>query len=242
MPNPLSQNASLDEVAKFNDPKQDWWNIAGPFKALHHLNPARIDFMTQHVDLRNKRILDVGCGGGILTEALTAYEPRSLLGIDLAEHAIMQATAHAQQLETKRKARLKYQVKNIAELVSVGHTYDVITCMELLEHVPDPNIMITQLAALLAPGGHLFLSTLNRTPKAFFLGIVAAEYLLDLVPKGSHHYDKFIKPEECRKMLRNNGLQLQALSGVHYSPWNASARLQEGTDINYLVYATKVNT
>jgi 2-polyprenyl-6-hydroxyphenyl methylase / 3-demethylubiquinone-9 3-methyltransferase len=232
---PPNGNFSQAELDKFNELAHRWWDPEGPQKALHALNPARLGYVAERVALRGARVLDVGCGGGLLSEAL-AGEGAQVTAIDLAPDLLKIARLHG--LESG--AKVDYQqiaVETLAEQAPA--TFDAITCMEMLEHVPDPASVLNACATLLKPGGHLFVSTLNRTPAAFALAIVGAEYIARLLPKGTHQYRDFIKPSELATWLRNSGMQLEDISGLMYEPWRNAARVTRRTDINYLACACK---
>jgi 2-polyprenyl-6-hydroxyphenyl methylase / 3-demethylubiquinone-9 3-methyltransferase len=232
---PSAANFDQAELDKFGALANRWWDPDGPQKALHTLNPVRLDYVRQRATLRAAQVLDVGCGGGLLSEAL-AKEGAQVTAIDLAPELIKVARLH--RLESG--VRVDYQLKPVEELAAERPaSFDVITCMEMLEHVPDPGSIIDACASLLKPGGRLFLSTLNRTPAAFALAIVGAEYIARLLPKGTHHYQDFIKPAELAGWLRTAGLQLEDVSGMSYEPWRNRARLSTRTDVNYLACALK---
>lgn len=230
-----SDNFNQAEIDKFNALAQRWWDENGPQKALHALNAPRLQYVADRIALHGARVLDVGCGGGLLSEAM-ARAGAELTGIDLAPELLKVARLHG--LESGVKVDYRQQsVEDLAQQAPA--TFDAITCMEMLEHVPDPAAILTACAALLKPGGKLFVSTLNRTPAAFALAIVGAEYVARLLPKGTHHYRDFIKPSELAAWLRAAGLQLQDVSGLLYEPWRNTARLTSRTDVNYLACAVK---
>ncbi|MGO1720700.1 MAG: bifunctional 2-polyprenyl-6-hydroxyphenol methylase/3-demethylubiquinol 3-O-methyltransferase UbiG [Luteimonas sp.] len=231
-PSPNYRQAELDKFAALAG---RWWDPDGPQKPLHALNPVRLAYVTDRVSLRGAEVLDVGCGGGLLSEAL-AGEGARVTGIDLAEGLIKVARLH--RLESGLE--IDYQVKAVEALAAERPgSFDAITCMEMLEHVPDPAAILAACASLLKPGGRLFVSTLNRTPAAFALAIVGAEYVARLLPKGTHSYEDFIKPSELGAWLREAGLQLEDVSGMAYEPWRNAARLSRRTDVNYLACALK---
>jgi 2-polyprenyl-6-hydroxyphenyl methylase/3-demethylubiquinone-9 3-methyltransferase len=202
---------------------------------LHALNPVRLDYVKQRIPLRAAAVLDVGCGAGLLSEAL-AKEGAAVAAIDLAPELIKVAKLHRLESGVEVDYRLQSAESLAAETPG---SFDAITCMEMLEHVPDPSAIIAACATLLKPGGRLFLSTLNRTPAAFALAIVGAEYVARLLPKGTHHYQDFIKPSELAGWLRAAGLQLEDVSGLAYEPWRDAARIIGRTDVNYLACAMK---
>ena len=223
------------ELDKFAALASRWWDPEGPQKPLHALNPVRLGYVAGRVSLREAEVLDVGCGGGLLSEAL-AGEGASVTAIDLADELVKVARLHALESGVK----VDYQVKAVEELAAERPaSFDVVTCMEMLEHVPDPGAILQACATLLKPGGRLFVSTLNRTPAAFALAIVGAEYVAGLLPKGTHSYQDFIRPSELATWLREAGLQLEDVSGMAYAPWRNAARLSSRTDVNYLACALK---
>ena len=223
------------ELDKFDELAQRWWDPAGPQKALHALNPARLGYVAQRAALRDAAVLDVGCGGGLLSEALAKAGAR-VTAIDLAPNLLKVARLHGLESGVKVEYR-QTAVEALAE-ESPG-AFDVVTCMEMLEHVPDPASVVSACATLLKPGGRLFLSTLNRTPAAFALAIVGAEYIARLLPKGTHQYRDFIKPSELARLLRDAGLAIEDVSGLLYEPWRNAARVVRRTDVNYLACARK---
>ena len=230
-----NKNFDQAELDKFGALANRWWDPEGPQKALHALNPVRLQYVKQRVTLRDATVLDVGCGGGLLSEAL-AKEGANVTALDLAPELIKIAKLH--RLESG--VAVDYRLQSVEALVAEQPgSFDAITCMEMLEHVPDPSAIIAACASLLKPGGQLFLSTLNRTPAAFALAIVGAEYVARLLPKGTHQYQDFIKPAELAAWLRAADLQMQDVSGLAYEPWRNGARLISRTDVNYLASASK---
>lgn len=233
--NAASTNFSQAELDKFDELAQRWWDPNGPQKALHALNPARLGYVAERAQLRDAAVLDVGCGGGLLSEALAQSGAR-VTAIDLAPNLLKVARLHG--LESGIK--VDYREMPVEALAGEAPaSFDVITCMEMLEHVPQPASIIDACATLLKPGGRLFLSTLNRTPAAFALAIVGAEYVARVLPKGTHQYRDFIKPSELARWLRDAGLELEDVSGLMYEPWRNGARVIARTDINYLACARK---
>ncbi|HOC10176.1 bifunctional 2-polyprenyl-6-hydroxyphenol methylase/3-demethylubiquinol 3-O-methyltransferase UbiG [Thermomonas sp.] len=230
-----ANNFSQAELDKFDELAQRWWDANGPQKALHALNPVRLGYVAQRVPLMGVAALDVGCGGGLLSEAL-AKAGANVTAIDLAPNLLKVARLHGLESGIKVGYR-QVAVDVLADELPAG--FDVITCMEMLEHVPDPGAIVEACARLLKPGGRLFLSTLNRTPAAFALAIVGAEYVARLLPKGTHLYRDFIKPAELARMLRDAGLELEDISGLLYQPWRNGARLSKRTEVNYLACARK---
>ena len=226
------------ELDRFAALANRWWDAEGPQRPLHVLNPVRLDYVKQRLPapgLHGQRVLDVGCGGGLLSEAL-ARAGAQVTAIDLAPELVKVARLHGLESGVK----VDYQVKAVEALAEERPgSFDAITCMEMLEHVPDPAAIIAACAQLLRPGGRLFLSTLNRTPAAFALAIVGAEYVARLLPRGTHHYDGFIKPSELAAWLRAADLQLEDVSGLFYDPLRQRARLSARTDVNYLACATR---
>ena len=229
------ENFDQAELDKFGALANRWWDPQGPQKALHALNPVRLDYVRQRMPLRDAVVLDVGCGAGLLSEAL-AKEGANVCAIDLAPELIKVAKLHRLESGVEVDYRLQSAESLAAE---VPGSFDAVTCMEMLEHVPDPAAIIAACAALLKPGGRLFLSTLNRTPAAFALAIVGAEYVARLLPKGTHHYQDFIKPSELAGWLRAAGLRLEDVSGLAYEPWRNAARIIGRTEVNYLACAAK---
>ncbi|HOV95731.1 MAG TPA: bifunctional 2-polyprenyl-6-hydroxyphenol methylase/3-demethylubiquinol 3-O-methyltransferase UbiG [Thermomonas sp.] len=230
-----AHNYSQAELDKFDELAQRWWDANGPQKALHALNPVRLDYVAQRAPLMGAAALDVGCGGGLLSEAL-AKAGAAVTAIDLAPNLLKVARLHG--LESGIKVGYRQVAVEVLADEAAG-SFDVVTCMEMLEHVPDPAAIVAACARLLKPGGRLFLSTLNRTPAAFALAIVGAEYVARLLPKGTHLYRDFIKPAELARMLRDAGLQLEDVTGLLYEPWRNGARLSTRTEVNYLACAYK---
>ena len=226
-------NASAAELEKFGSLASRWWDPNGPQKPLHQLNPARLGYVRERVALAGARVLDVGCGAGLLSEAL-AREGAQVSALDLAPALIDVAKLHLLESGLRVDYRLQSVESVAAELP--GH-FDAVTCMEMLEHVPDPQAVLSACAALLKPGGRLFVSTLNRTPAAFALAIVGAEYIANLLPKGTHDYKSFIRPAELARWLRTAGLELEDVSGLLYDPLRGRAWVGERTDVNYLACA-----
>jgi len=228
-------NFSQAELDKFNDLAQRWWDPEGPQKALHALNPARLGYVAARVSLAGARVLDVGCGGGLLSEAMAAAGAH-VTAIDLAPDLLKIARLH--RLESG--VEVDYRLTSVEALATeAAGGFDAVTCMEMLEHVPEPGSVIAACARLLRPGGRLFVSTLNRTPAAFALAIVGAEYVARLLPKGTHQYRDFIKPSELAAWLREAGLEIEDVSGLAYEPWRNAARVVSRTDVNYLACALK---
>ncbi|MDH4908330.1 bifunctional 2-polyprenyl-6-hydroxyphenol methylase/3-demethylubiquinol 3-O-methyltransferase UbiG [Xanthomonas euvesicatoria] len=230
-----SSNFHQSELDKFAALANRWWDADGPQKPLHALNPMRLEYVSARLELAGARVLDVGCGGGLLSESMARLGAQ-VTAIDLAPELVKVARLHS--LESG--VQVDYRVQSVEDLAAEQPgSFDAVTCMEMLEHVPDPTAIIRACASLLKPGGKLFLSTLNRTPAAFALAVVGAEYIARLLPKGTHHYKDFIKPAELAAWLRNAGLQLEDVSGMLYEPWRNRARLSSRTEVNYLAYAVK---
>ncbi|WP_127170921.1 bifunctional 2-polyprenyl-6-hydroxyphenol methylase/3-demethylubiquinol 3-O-methyltransferase UbiG [Xanthomonas euvesicatoria] len=230
-----SSNFHQSELDKFAALANRWWDADGPQKPLHALNPVRLEYVSTRLELAGARVLDVGCGGGLLSESMARLGAQ-VTAIDLAPELVKVARLHS--LESG--VQVDYRVQSVEDLAAEQPgSFDAVTCMEMLEHVPDPTAIIRACASLLKPGGKLFLSTLNRTPAAFALAVVGAEYIARLLPKGTHHYKDFIKPAELAAWLRNAGLQLEDASGMLYEPWRNRARLSSRTEVNYLAYAVK---
>jgi 2-polyprenyl-6-hydroxyphenyl methylase/3-demethylubiquinone-9 3-methyltransferase len=230
-----NDNFRQSELDKFNELAQRWWDENGPQKALHALNPARLGYVADRIQLQNAQVLDVGCGAGLLSEALAKSGAR-VTAIDLAPDLIKVAKLHRLESGVEVDYRLQSAEALAAEAPA---SFDAVTCMEMLEHVPDPAAILAACATLLRPGGRLVVSTLNRTPAAFALAIVGAEYVARVLPKGTHQYRDFIKPSELAKWLREAGLELEDVSGLMYEPWRNSARVIARTDVNYLACARK---
>ena len=232
------QNTSAQEIEKFSQHAHEWWDEQGPLKTLHQINPTRMAWIAKHADLANAQTIDIGCGGGILSESLAKAGAR-VTGLDMASDSIEIARTHAQAAQLD----IGYQIST-AEAWAQAHPaeYEVVTCMELLEHVPDPASVIHAAAQLLAPGGVVFFSTINRNPKAWALTIGAAEHLLKWIPKGTHQYGTFIKPSELSAMARQSGLEVIALAGIGYQPWQSKSNPFVGTkdiSVNYMMACRK---
>lgn len=227
-------NVDPAEIAKFEALASRWWDRNSEFKPLHEINPLRLGYIIDKVGtLTGKRVVDVGCGGGILADAM-AGEGASVIGIDMGEAPLAVAKLH--QMESGRNVDYrKMTVEQLAE--EQPGCFDVVTCMEMIEHVPDPASVIAACAKLVKPDGHLFFSTINRNPKSFLFAIVGAEYVLNLLPKGTHEYGKFVRPSELEQWAREAGLKLKAMTGMHYNPLTSRYWLAPGVDVNYLAYA-----
>ncbi len=238
------KNVSAAELNHFAGLSARWWDPQGPSRPLMALNPVRLAFIEQmlHAQKRtfkNVRALDVGCGGGLLSEAM-AQAGADVIGIDLSPELLEVAKLHALGAEL---SNIDYQLQSAEEMAQAQpEQFDLVTCMEMLEHVPDPEAVLDACVKLLKPGGLLVLSTLNRTPKAFALGIVAAEYVFNLVPKGTHSYAKFLKPAEIARVLRTRGMEITALKGLQYAPLANTARLNDDSSVNFILAALKPET
>lgn len=225
-------NVDPAEVAKFDSLASRWWDPEGEFRPLHEINPLRLDWIRQHAKLKDARVVDIGCGGGILAEAMAAANA-TVTGIDVADGPLAVARLH----QHESNARIDYRQATAEEMAaSEAGTYDIVTCLEMLEHVPDPAAVIKACAELVKPGGHIFFSTINRNPKSFMFAIVGAEYVLKLLPAGTHEYEKFIRPSELEEWSRYAGLELQDSIGMHYNPLTRNYTLGDGLDVNYLMY------
>ena len=230
-----TQNVDPAELAKFEKLASRWWDPESEFKPLHAINPLRLKFINDRAGLKDKRVLDIGCGGGILTEAMAALGA-NVTGIDLGEAPLAVAKLHLKESGRKVDYR-RVSAEDLAR--EQPGAYDVVTCLEMLEHVPAPGSTVTACAQLVKPGGQIFFSTINRNPKSFLFAIVGAEYLLKLLPRGTHEYLKFIRPSELERMCRAAGLNLRELTGMHYHPLTRQYSLGPGVDVNYLLHAVR---
>lgn len=226
----MTNNVHAHEIHKFGSMAERWWDVDGEFKTLHAVNPLRLSFIQQYISTEGKRVVDVGCGGGILTEAL-AKAGADALGIDLSGDLLDVAELHALETNTTVNYQ-KIAVEKLAE--EQPESFDFVTCMEMLEHVPDAGAIVAACAKLVKTDGIVFFSTLNRKPKAFLLAIVAAEYLLNMVPKGTHEFKTFIKPSELSQTARSTGLELQGMIGIEYNPITRKFFLGKDIDVNYI--------
>lgn len=228
-------NVSPEEIARFDKLAARWWDPDGESRPLHDLNPVRAAYVAGRVALQGAKVADVGCGGGLLSEAL-ARDGAQVTGIDLGEKVIEIAKLHLYESDLA----VDYRVQSSAELAAAEPaSFDAVCCMEMIEHVPDPEALVNDLAAMLKPGGRLFMSTLNRTPAAFGAAILGAEYLMRLLPRGTHHYAQFLKPSELARLLRHAGLELEDVSGLAYNPLTRKACLSRLTAVNYVLCARK---
>ncbi|WP_425478520.1 bifunctional 2-polyprenyl-6-hydroxyphenol methylase/3-demethylubiquinol 3-O-methyltransferase UbiG [Dyella dinghuensis] len=230
-----TQNVSHDEIARFDRLASRWWDPDGESRPLHDLNPTRLAYVAERVSLRGEKVADIGCGGGLLSEAL-ARAGANVVGIDLGLKVIEIARLHLHESNLV----VDYRKQSSSELAAAEPaSFDAVCCMEMIEHVPDPAALVQDLAAMLKPGGRLFMSTLNRTPASFGAAILGAEYITRMLPRGTHHYAKFLKPSELARLLRQAGLELEDVSGLGYNPVNRKAWISRITAINYLLSARK---
>jgi len=229
-------NVDANEINKFDAIANRWWDVNSEFKPLHQINPLRLNYIEKLAGgLSGKQVIDIGCGGGILSESM-ALNDAKVTGIDMAETPLSIAQLHS--LESG--VEIDYQQITAEEMAERNPArYDIVTCMEMLEHVPDPGAIISACSALVKPDGHIFFSTINRNPKAFALMIVGAEYFLQMVPKGTHEYAKFIRPSELESWGSNSGLKLEDITGMTYNPIFQSYKLGNDVDVNYLMHFTK---
>ena len=228
-------NVDSAEIAKFSALAHKWWDPDSEFKPLHDINPARVSLIERHAGLAGKLVLDVGCGGGILAEAMAA-KSANVTGIDLAEKSLKIAKLHLFESEQQ----VDYQLISVEDKAKEAPKhFDIVTCMEMLEHVPEPSSIINACAQLVKPGGWVFLSTLNRNPKSYLMAVLGAEYLLGLLPRGTHDYSRFIKPSELTRMTRAAGLETMEVAGMHYNPFSRHVSLNQDASVNYLIACRK---
>ena len=228
-------NADPSEIQKFDELAQRWWDPDAEFRPLHEINPLRLNWIVRHAALAGKQVLDIGCGGGILAEAM-AREGAMATGIDLSEKVLRVAELHG--LESGVTVRYEQiAAEDMAQREPAS--FDMVTCMEMLEHVPDPAAIVAACAALVKPGGRVFLSTLNRNPKSFLFAIVGAEYLLRMLPKGTHDWTKFITPADLSRFARDAGLSVDAMAGLAYNPLTGKYSLSDDASVNYLMACTR---
>ena len=226
-------NVDPNEIAKFSQIADKWWDKTGEFKPLHDINPLRLDYIDQHAHLAGKTVLDVGCGGGILSESMARRGAASVLGVDMAELSLKTAQAHA---AAERVANIAYRCVSVEDLAAeMPQAFDVVTCMEMLEHVPDPASIIRACAKLAKPDGWVFFSTINRNPKSYLHGVLGAEYILNLVPKGTHDWQKFITPSELARMARQAELDVVDTRGMSFNLLTRQYFLQDDVRVNYMV-------
>jgi 2-polyprenyl-6-hydroxyphenyl methylase/3-demethylubiquinone-9 3-methyltransferase len=232
----MTTNADPQELAKFSDLAHRWWDPESEFRPLHQINPLRLDWIDQQAHIAGKRVVDVGCGGGILAESM-ARRGANVLGIDLADRPLKVAQLHAMESGV---ANLDYRSIAAEDLAAEQPgQFDVVTCMEMLEHVPDPSSVVRACAQMVKPGGWIFFSTLNRNPKAFLFAIVGAEYLLKLLPKGTHEFARFIKPAELTRWAREADLSTTQMKGLEYNPITRRYWLSGDTSVNYMIACRK---
>ena len=228
------ENFDKSEIEKFSSLADQWWDPSGKFKPLHLINPLRADYISSKVNLKNKKILDVGCGGGILAESL-ALKGANVKGIDLADGPLEVAKIR----EQKRNLGITYEKIETYKLIKKKEKFDVITCLEMLEHVPDPEKTVKECSELLNNNGDIFFSTINRNLKAFTLAILGAEYILNILPKGTHDYEKLIKPSELLTYIDNGGLDFSEIKGMTYIPFFDIVKLSNDPSVNYIIHARK---
>jgi len=230
-----NQNVDPLEIEKFGELASRWWDQNSEFRPLHQINPLRLDFIEQQGSVAGLNIIDVGCGGGILAEAM-AIKGARVTGIDLGEKALGVARLHALDSEQQ----IDYQLISAEDMAEANPAkYDVVTCLEMLEHVPDPSSIVAACAMLVKPGGRVYFSTLNRNAKSYVMAVVGAEYVLKLLPRGTHQYEKFIKPSELHAWTEASGLSMRELIGMHYNPVFKSYKMGPGVDVNYMAYCTR---
>ena len=229
-------NADPQELAKFSELAHRWWDPESEFRPLHQINPLRLDWIDRHAGLKGRRVLDIGCGGGILADSM-ARRGAEVLGIDLAGKALKVAQLHALEAGTERIEYREVPAETLA--AEAPATFDIVTCMEMLEHVPDPSSIVQACATLAKPGGWVFFSTINRNPKSFLFAIVGAEHVLQLLPKGTHEYARFIKPSELARWCRDARLELADTRGMEYNPITKRYWLSGDTSVNYLIACRK---
>ncbi|MBL4762350.1 MAG: bifunctional 2-polyprenyl-6-hydroxyphenol methylase/3-demethylubiquinol 3-O-methyltransferase UbiG [Gammaproteobacteria bacterium] len=231
-----SQNVDYAEIAKFEELASRWWDRESEFKPLHDINPLRLAYIEQHCGgLKGKRLLDVGCGGGILSDSMS-LKGADVTGIDMGEAPLSVAKLH--QLESG--AKVEYLLSTAEDMAEqYPEQFDVVTCLEMLEHVPDPASVIAACSRLVKPGGFVFFSTINRNPKAFILAIVGAEYIMNMLPKGTHEYAKFIRPSELASFARNAALDVRDITGMTYNPFTQIYKLGKNVDVNYLMHCQR---
>jgi 2-polyprenyl-6-hydroxyphenyl methylase/3-demethylubiquinone-9 3-methyltransferase len=233
--NDVNLNADVAELQKFGNLAHKWWDKDSEFKPLHAINPLRLNWIDSIESLQDKRVLDVGCGGGILTESMF-FKGATVTGIDLGDKALNVAKLH--QFESG--AKINYQLISVEQLAELEPaSFDIVTCMEMLEHVPDPDAIVQACAKLVKVGGSVFFSTINRNPKSYLLAVIGAEYILNMLPKGTHDYAKFIKPSELSSMARSAGLTVSSLKGMSYNPILDHYKLGSDVDVNYLMHTIK---
>lgn len=232
------ENVDPSEIKKFEDLASRWWDPESEFRPLHAINPLRTEYINLHSPVKSLKVLDVGCGGGLISEAMAEFGAE-VTGIDMGEAPLSVAKLHL--LESGNQVEyIKITAEELAE--QRPEQYDVVTCLEMLEHVPDPSSVIKACERLVKPGGDVYFSTINRNPKAWLFAIVGAEYILNLLPRGTHEYDKLIKPSELDSYARDAGLDMQRMIGLHYNPFTHAYKLAPGVDVNYMIHTTKAKS
>lgn len=232
-----TQNVDPNEIKKFAEMASRWWDLNGEFKPLHQINPLRLNYiLTQSEGLFGKTVLDVGCGGGILSESM-AQQGATVTGLDMGKEPLEVARLHALETQTQQLRYIQCPVE--VHAAEYPETYDVVTCMEMLEHVPDPLSVIQACSTLVKPGGHVFFSTLNRNLKSYLFAIVGAEKIMKIVPEGTHHHEKFIRPSELMSMIDQASLLSKGITGLSYNPLTDIYKLGRNVDVNYIVHTQK---
>ena len=236
MSNTEQVNVDPNEIQKFEELASRWWDPESEFRPLHKINPLRCDYINLHSPVKAQKLIDVGCGGGLISEKMAEYGAQ-VTGIDMGEAPLSVAKLHL--LESGVTVEYK---KVTAEQIALERSeqYDIVTCLEMLEHVPDPSSVVKACADLVKLGGDVYFSTINRNPKSWLMAIVGAEYILNLLPKGTHEYEKLIKPSELSQYARESGLELQRMIGLHYNPLSGNYKLAPGVDVNYMMHCKKV--
>ncbi len=230
-----NSNADQSELDKFGEIAHRWWDPNSEFRPLHDINPARLAWIDGHAAIKDKQVIDVGCGGGLLSEGMAAIGA-NVTGIDLSEKSLGVARLHLYE----SRHTINYRLISAEEMASESPSqFDVVTCLEMLEHVPDPASTVVACARLVKPGGQVFLSTINRNPKAYMLAVVGAEYVLNLLPRGTHDYTRFLKPAELSRLCREAGLEVLEIAGMRYNPFSRESSISTDTDVNYLVRAKR---